>query len=284
MATFTNQAQLSYTGGAVNSNIAVGELLEVLSASKTALSGTYAPGEILTYVISLVNSGVTPITGLTITDDLGGFEVEGATRYPLDYIDGSLRAYAGGVLQTTPTVTAGPPMTITGITVPADGNLMLIYQARANNFASPTTDGSITNTATVTGGGISVPISESATVTATAEPALTITKTISPVPVAENGRVTYTFLIQNTGNSAAEATDALALTDTFNPILTDLAVTLDGTTLTETTDYTYNAATGLFSTVAGRITVPAATYTQDPTTGAYVVTPGVARLVVTGTV
>lgn len=284
MAQFTNQAQLSYNGGAVNSNIAVGELLEVLSASKTALSGTYAPGETLTYVVSLVNAGATPITGLTVTDDLGGYDVDGTTRYPLDYVDGSIRVYAGGILQPAATVTAGPPMVITGVTVPADGNLIVVYQARANSFAAPTTDGSITNTITVTGGGISVPLSESATVTATAEPALTITKTISPVPVAENGRVTYTFLIQNSGNSAAEATDSLTLTDTFDPILTDLAVTLDGVTLAETTDYTYNVTSGLFSTTPGRITVDAATYTRDPATGAYVVTPGVARLVVTGTV
>ena len=54
--------------------------------------------------------------------------------------------------------------------------------------------------------------------------------------------------------------------------------------VTPTTDYTYNADTGDFATVAGAITVPAATYTQDPTTGAYSVTPGSAILTVTGTV
>jgi hypothetical protein len=37
-------------------------------------------------------------------------------------------------------------------------------------------------------------------------------------------------------------------------------------------------------TVPGQITVPAATYTQDPITGAYTVNPGVATLVVTGTI
>ena len=35
MAQFTNQAQLRYGNSIANSNIAVGELLEVLSASKT---------------------------------------------------------------------------------------------------------------------------------------------------------------------------------------------------------------------------------------------------------
>ena len=36
MARFTNQAQLRYGNAVTNSNIAVGEILEVLSAKKTA--------------------------------------------------------------------------------------------------------------------------------------------------------------------------------------------------------------------------------------------------------
>ena len=42
--------------------------------------------------------------------------------------------------------------------------------------------------------------------------------------------------------------------------------------------------TGEFATVAGQITVPAATYVQDPLTGLWSVQPGVAVLTVTGTV
>ena len=48
--------------------------------------------------------------------------------------------------------------------------------------------------------------------------------------------------------------------------------------------YNYTEATGLFATVPGQILVPAATYTQDPVTGAYTATPGIATLVVTGTI
>ena len=38
MARFTNQAQLRYGNNVANSNIAVGEILEVLSATKTAVN------------------------------------------------------------------------------------------------------------------------------------------------------------------------------------------------------------------------------------------------------
>ena len=42
MARFTNQAQLRYGDSVANSNIAVGEILEVLSATKTAVRKVYA--------------------------------------------------------------------------------------------------------------------------------------------------------------------------------------------------------------------------------------------------
>ena len=82
----------------------------------------------------------------------------------------------------------------------------------------------------------------------------------------------------------AVATDNVALTDTFDPILSGLSVTLDGATWTEGVEYNYDETTGVFATVPSQITVPAATYAQDPATGAWVITPGVALLTVTGTV
>lgn len=282
MAQFTNQAQLSYNGAVVNSNIAVGEILEVLSASKTAVLDDYTRNDDVTYVISVVNSGTTPITGLTVTDDLGGYAFGAETLYPLEYVAGSVRAYINGVLQPAPVVSAGPPLVFSGITLPAGSNLMIIYEADVTRFAPLDVNDSIVNTATVTGNGISGTVTVTETVTPEEAPELTIAKFIEPVPVTENGTLTYRFIIQNYGNTAAVATDNVAVTDTFDPILNNVTAALDGVPLIENTDYTYVA--GVFSTVTGRITVPAATYTQDATTGAWIITPGVTELVVTGTV
>ncbi len=284
MAIFSNQATLTYNGNTTNSNIAYGEILEVLTATKTAVEGTYGPGDLVTYVVTLRNTGATALTGLTVTDDLGGYTFGAGTVYPLTYETGSVQLFVDGVPQAAPAVTAGPPLGITGITVPAGGDTVIVYQARANSFADPTAGGTIDNTITVTGGGITAPVTATATVTAAGEPVLTITKSISPAQVADNDRVTYTFVIQNSGNEPVTVTDNAAITDTFDPILTDLAVTFEGAAWTPGTNYTYNQAAGLFSTVPGQITVPAATYTQDPTTGAYTVTPGVVTLTVTGTI
>ena len=220
MAIFTNQATLSYNSSVTTSNITTGELLEVLSVSKTAAETDYTAQDTVTYVVSITNGGSAAFSGLTVTDDLGGYNFDGGT---------------------------------------------------------------VTNTATVSGAGLSTPINDSAVISARQSPELTISKSLSPLTVSENGQLTYTFVIQNTGNTAAVATDNASVTDTFSPILSDLSVAFNGAVWTEGVNYTYDAATGLFTTVPGQITVPAATYTQN-TDGVWVITPGTVVLTVTGTV
>ena len=284
MAIFTNQATLTYNGSSTNSNIAYGELLEVLVATKTAVEGSYTPGQLVTYVVTLRNTGNATLTGLVVTDNLGGYDFNGTTVYPLTYQDGSAVLFTNGVPQAAPTVAAGPPLVFSDISVPAGGDVVIVYQALANAYANPTVGGTIDNTVTITGDGLSAPITATETVDANAEPVLAISKSITPAQVVDNDRVTYTFVIQNSGNQPVVATDNAAITDTFDPILTALTVTFNGTAWAQGVQYNYNEATGLFTTVPGQILVPAATYTQDPVTGAYTTTPAIATLVVTGTI
>lgn len=283
MAQFTNQAQLRYGNAVTNSNIAVGEILEVLSVKKTAVSDTYRQDGNVTYVISILNSGTTPIPALTLNDDLGTYAFGSSSLTPLTYLTDSVKYYVNGVQQTAPTVTAGPPFVISGLNVPAGGNLIIVYEASINAYAPLAAASSITNTVTVSGTGISS-TTDQETISVEESPRLSITKSISPIPVTENGTLTYTFLIQNEGNTAADASADIVVTDLFDPKLSNLAVTFNGTALAETTDYTYDETTGQFATVSGRITVPAASYTTNPTTGEQLVTPGFSTLVITGTV
>ena len=283
MAIFTNQATLSYNNTVTTSNVTTGELLEVLSLTKTALRSTYTAQDTAVYLVQLVNSGTLPFTGLTVSDDLGTYDYDGTTLTPLDYVDGTLRYFVDGVLQAAPAVTAGPPLTVSGITVPAGGNALLVYEAQLNAFAPEGAAAAITNTATVSGGGLSAPLTDSATITADSAPYLTISKSLCPQTVTENGQLTYTFVVQNSGSTAAVATDNAAITDTFDPILSNLTVTFNGDVWTEGVDYTYDQTTGAFATVPGRITVPAATFTQNES-GVWVTDPGTAVLRVTGTV
>lgn len=283
MASFTNMATLSYSGGQINSNIVTGQLQEALTVTKTAVAPSYTIGETAAYVLTLVNAGASALTGLSISDDLGAYTGGGGTVYPLRYEEGTLHYYVGGVAQATPTVTAGPPLTISGISVPAGGSAVLVYQTRVSAFASPEVEGEIRNTVTVSGGTLAAAQTAEAVTAARLAPQLAISKALSPSVVTENGQLTYTFTVQNFGNVAVSAGDNAVISDTFDPILRDIRVTYNGAAWTADTNYSYDETTGVFATAAGQLTVPEATYTQNAD-GSWAVDPGSVILTVSGTV
>lgn len=278
MATFYNQATLSYGNNVTTSNVTVGEVISGLTLTKTAASANYGLGDGITYIVSLVNATGADVVGLSLTDDLGSYTVGATSVTPLSYVEGSVLYYQNGILQPAPTATQGTELVISGITVPANGNATIVYEATANNYAPLSVGSSITNEVTV------ADATATATVDVREEVQLNIAKAICPAVVSDNGQLTYTFVIQNSGNLAADVADNVTITDTFTPILNNISVTLNGAALQPTTGYTYNEITGEFATVPGAIVVPAATYNQDLTTGVISTTPGVAVLTVTGTI
>ena len=284
MALFYNRATLSYNGQNLNSNQVTGEIIETLTMTKTAINGTYGVGDSISYAISIVNSGATAINGLTLTDDLGEYTFQGLTMRPLTYRDGSVLFYIDGVLQPAPAVSALGDLIISGINIPAGSNAIIIYEALANGFAPLTAGATITNTATITGGCIAESLTDTATVGVQDEPNLSIAKAIYPAVISDNGQLTYTFIIQNTGNTPIVATDDLIVTDVFTPALDDITVTFNGVIWSAGTNYTYNEATGEFATLPGAITLDAATYTRDAATGLITINPGVSVLTVSGTI
>ena len=281
MAVFTNQATLSYNGIVTSSNIVTGELVQVLSVVKTALEESYGVGDTITYAVSIINNGSTDYNGITVTDDLGAYPFGEETLLPLTY-NGDVLLYVNGVLQAPPGVSVGPPLVFTIASVPALSSAVLIYSATVNSFAPLDASGSITNTVTLGGGGISSPISDDETINATTKPLLSISKSIFPSSVPENGEISYTFIIENTGNAPADADADVVVTDVFDPKLSNISVALNGEILSSPADYTYNETSGLFQTVPGVITVPAASYVQDPDSGVWNIVPGTAVLTVTG--
>ena len=267
-----------------NSNITTGQIVSVLSGEKTALLDSYTVGSAVTYVVSIVNSGSASFNGLTLTDSLGGYEFGENTVYPLAYTPDSLKYFVNGVLQDTPEITAGPPLTVSGISVPAGGNAIIVYETTVTDYAPLGENSTITNEAVISGNGLTAPLVLTETVGSTDEPLLTITKSLSPIVVPENGELTYTFVIQNFGNSPATAEDNAVITDIFDPILNNITVVFNGEEWSSPENYTYDTNTGAFATVAGQVTVPAATFVQNPVTGAYTTEPGVSTLTVSGTI
>ncbi len=286
MATFYNQATLSFLGRVTNSNITEGEIVSGLTLTKTAVSNNYGPGDGIVYAITMINSDTVGKTGVTLTDNLGAFTPSGATGefVPLTYVDGSVLYYQNGVLQPAPTVTAGPPLTIGGITIPAGGNVIILYEATANSFAPLSARASIINTVDAVGNNLCQDLTDSAEVPTRDEPILSISKAIYPETVTCGEEITYTFIIQNTGNTPVVAIDDLIVSDIFNPPFEAITVELNGAALDEGTSYTYNTETGEFTTIGGAIPVSEATFTRDPVTGIVTTTPGVAVLTVKGIV
>ena len=284
MAIFTNQAQLSYDATTLNSNLAVGEIESALTITKTVLSGPYRNGDTVVYLVTITNTGASAVSGLTLTDSLGAYSFGAQTLYPLTYQTGSVQLLLNGVPQTAPTVSDEQPLTIPNLSIPANGTMQLIYRATVNQYAPLATNGQIQNTASLTGCCLTETLTANATITTADGPSLVIAKSMFPIPVTENGTLTYAFVILNTGNTAATAADLVTISDLFSPILHDITVSLDGAYWASPAQYTYNEATGQFNTVPGQITVPAATYTQNPTTGVWSMTPGSVTLLVSGTI
>lgn len=283
MATFFNRATLTYGTNSITSNTVSGEIVQTLSVAKNASADEYFSDSVLTYAVSLVNSGSTALNGLTLTDDLGEFAIsETLSVRPLNYVLDSILYYVNGVLQPTPAVVTASPLVISGISVPAGGNAVIVYNATVNEYA-PLVNGSvITNIVTISGNSALGDITASETIEVANTPLLSILKSLSPETVAENGTLTYTLLVENRGNTPV--TSDLTVSDIFDPILENITVTLNGNLLTEGDDYTYDETTGLFTTLPSAVTLPAAVYTTDPTTGEVIVTPGTAIIRITGTV
>lgn len=286
MPTFTNQATLSFNGNTYVSNIITGELIDSLTIQKTAASAVYSDNQSIVYAITMVNNGATTLNNLTLNDDLGAYLFNGNTVTPLTVDPDSIKFFIDGILQPLNSIdiTSFSPLVIDGITIPAGSNALLLYEGDPNAYAPLAAGSVIKNTATVSGYALQNMVSATETVPVLNSPVLGINKFMCPAVVADNSQLTYTFLIQNTGNESAVATDNIILTDTFEPRLSDISVSFNGTQWIEGIHYTYNGLTGEFSTLPGAITVPAATFIQDPATGTWSSTPGTSTLTVTGTI
>ncbi len=287
MSLIYNQAELSYEGTTVHSNIVSSELLDALSAEKAVIKTEYARDDKLTFIITLKNKTFKDIDHISITENLGAYYFSGLsglasiTVYPLTYVENTLLYYKNGSLQSTPSFSGTAPMNIEDISVPAGGDATIIYEASTNSWTPLKVGSSVNNMSKISCTSVSEPILLSATAIPLSKVELFITKTASPDIVMQTGKITYSFLIENRGN--IEAKDTVVISDKFNPIIDDLYVTINKTHVTGAEYYSYDTTTGIFTTTGKDITVPPATYTTDSATGKIKLTPGTVLVRVTGT-
>lgn len=199
--TIANEATLIYDNITKNSNAVVTRILSPydLTATKEALLDSYTPGQTITYITRVENTGSASLYNLTIVDDLA--------NGTLQYIDTSIEGYLNGspievdVQKTANTVT----FKIDNVLNPND-NVLIIFET-----TTPTTNPEkITNTQTITanGGSTTGPIvtakpNPSATVTLANYVTLDITKAVDKTSIYSGESLVYTFKIVNRGNETA---------------------------------------------------------------------------------
>lgn len=287
MPSIENFATVRYTSGGVTetkiSNIAEISVESAVGFTKTSLGSTYGDNSILTYILTLTNSSGSVINGSTITDNLGTYVFGSTELTPLEYVAPAVLLINGQDVSVQLGVDASVlgNLTFTIPTIPAGATANIIYKAQVNDFAPLAVNSTITNTSTFESNSECADSTASSTVSVANAANIQIIKQMCPNPVICGDTITYTIRIYNYGNTAAEN---VILTDDFNPAPDNITVSRDGVLLLGT-DYTYIAGTLTVPSASGTaVTVPPATFTQDPVTGLITITPSVVEYTITGTI
>lgn len=292
---FSNQAQMKVGDKEYKTNTVRGTFLEDLYGEYHVLEKSYQRGQELTYVVTLANGGTKTITNLSVVDSMAGWPIDTNVksidqlpkdktyRYPLDFVPDSVRLFENGELMDAPKYTVEPPLIISGITLPSESIITLIYKMKVNEYA-PLGQGNKLKSMIFAGSpDVSMPVILTTEVGVTTKSVVAISKSMSPNRVAAGNQLTYTFQIENYGYADITKYDNVIVTDHFVPILKNAVAILNGRYLERNVEFTYDEF-GHFSTTGGLITVKGATYRRDEETGKVIVTPGVATLEVRGTV
>jgi uncharacterized repeat protein (TIGR01451 family) len=179
----------------------VTDLIPALTITKTAATTSTTPGSAVGYTITITDTGQTPYTAATVTDDLTGLLTDAAYDNDAAATTGTV-SYASPALTWTGNLTVGAVTTIT-------------YSVTVNN--PDTGDKQLVNTVTSTAPGSTCPPGSTnpacaATVTDLI-PALTITKTAAVAATTPGSAVGFTITVADTGQTpytAATVTDSLS--------------------------------------------------------------------------
>ena len=165
--------------------------------------GVVGPGDTLRYTLVLRNGGSAPLTGLTVNDPIPA---------GLTYVGGSTNP---------PATLAGATLTWTNVSVPANGELRLSFDASINAFTgseqtfnnlgsvSSATVGTVSTDANLDPGDGAQPTTITAVTGATGRPRLELRKRWTLQDTAGDGSVNpgdtvlYEVLVVNTGSTAA---------------------------------------------------------------------------------
>ena len=187
-------------------------LIPALTITKTASTITTTPGSTVTYTVTVTDTGPTPYTGATVTDNLEGVLTDAAYNNDAAATGGTV-SFASPNLTWTGNLAPGDAATITyTVTVdnPDTGDKILVNSVSSDAMGSTCPPGSANSACT-------------ATVTDLI-PALTITKTASTAGATPGSTVGYTITVTDTGQTPYTAA---TVTDDLGGVLGDAAYNSD---------------------------------------------------------
>ena len=267
LATINNSASATYGYGRNNqdsavSNVVTANLLEEfsLSGTKNVQNTSFRPGEILSYYITVTNTGTDSLYNVTISDNLGG------TGTPLTFVDGSAYLNFNGVV--SPIIpTSVNPLTFVVPTVMNAGDiatvdfLVRVNSAISNDVSEITNESTISaNEGSATGPVLTLSPNPTVTILRDEYASVSITKSVSDANIAEGEPFSYTLELENSGNLPATG---VVITDILPAgfVISSITSTTNGVTTTfSPADYTVDPTTNTLTLPTNpdvEITVPA---------------------------
>lgn len=192
------------SGAAASGTVTTPVNTAALNMIKTSDKTYVQPGDVITYTITLQNTGNVAANNVVITDNVPA----GTT-----FIPGSV------------TGATGAPPTLNVASIPAGGNAVVTFKVTVNDGVLDPISNTATSTFTFTADptnpdGASGTSSSDPSETQVSYASLTSTKSVSPAFADKDDVLTYTILLQNTGNAIANnvvITDPVPTGTTFVP-------------------------------------------------------------------
>jgi uncharacterized repeat protein (TIGR01451 family) len=224
-----------------------------LTITNTASPASTTPGSVVSYTVTIANSGQTAFTGISVADGLTGVLDDAAYNNNASATAGSV-AFSSPTLTWTGNLAAGATVTVTfSVTVknPDTGNKSLVSVITSAAPGSNCPSGSSDSRCTATVGVLI--------------PALTITKTADVSTTSPGAVVHYTVTVANTGQTAYTGA---TFSDPLSSVLGDSAFNNDASATSgsasfasQTLTWTGNLAVGATATITYSVTV------SNPDTG-----------------
>lgn len=272
---------LTFTYGA-NSETVISNVTDLIVSdsivlTKESLETNYFLDSNITYIISIENNSELPLFNVRLKEDLGTYPTDDSPIYvtPLKYMD-TFKCYLNGKIKNIENPKSYSDKIVFEIDcIPKASTLIIVYLCKANAKAPLSKNDSITNTSYLLIPSMQKSVVASSAITPLEKADIKIIKQIKKI--SESG-VDFNLSIYNYGNTPATN---VIIKDTFEQSFSKLKIFVNSQSV-KNSDYSYLSNKLTFPTASSdySISVPAATFSRDKTSGKFSINPGVMNILI----